>query len=230
MVKVKNFKKWIFPIFLFIFFEFCYSKKVRGLLPKYGFKDFALIYFVANSLMAIVFIIIIYFVFKNKLNSIDSSKKISLLKSVLISIITFIITFFVIERIIGIIIYYIFGQVNSHNGNLLEVSQKSSIFAVFEVVLAGPILEEIVYRRILFGYLYDLHSGCNKYVRFITSVVVSSIIFGSTHNGVFHPYMLYYVTTGVVCASVYLYTKRISSAIIIHCLTNGIIYLMRIMG
>ena len=74
--------------------------------------------------------------FKNKLNSIDSSKKISLLKSVLISIITFIISFFVIERIIGIIIYYIFGQVNSHNGNLIEVSQKLSIFAVFEVVLA----------------------------------------------------------------------------------------------
>lgn len=230
MEKVNNFKKWILPVLIFVFFEFCYSKKVRGLLPKYGFKDFALIYFVANSLMAIVFIIIIYFVFKNKLNSIDSSKKISLLKSVLISIITFIISFFVIERIIGIIIYYIFGQVNSHNGNLIEISQKSSIFAVFEVILAGPILEEIVYRRILFGYLYDLHSGCNKYVRFITSVAVSSIIFGSIHNGVFHPYMLYYVTTGAVCASVYLYTKRISSSIIIHCLTNGIIYLMKIIG
>lgn len=132
MEKVNNFKKWILPVLIFVFFEFCYSKKVRGLLPKYGFKDFALIYFVANSLMAIVFIIIIYFVFKNKLNSIDSSKKISLLKSVLISIITFIISFFVIERIIGIIIYYIFGQVNSHNGNLIEISQKSSIFAVLK--------------------------------------------------------------------------------------------------
>ena len=227
MVKVKNFKKWILPIFLFIFFEFCYKKKVMGLLPKYGFKDFALIYFVANSLMAIVFIIIIYFVFKNKLNSIDSSKKISLLKSVLISIIAFIITFFVIERIIGIIIYYIFGQVNSYNGNLIEVSQKSSIFAVFEVVLAGPILEEIVYRRILFGYLYDLHSGCNKYVRFITSVVVSSIIFGATHDGVFHPFMFQYVTAGVILSGLYLYTKRISSPIMVHILYNLFVLIKR---
>ena len=53
--------------------------------------------------------------------------------------------------------------------------------------------EEIVYRKILFGYLYDLHSGCNKYARFITSALVSSIIFGATHDGVFHPAMITYV-------------------------------------
>ena len=46
MEKVSNFKKWILPVLMFVFFEFCYSKKVRGLLPKYGFKDFGLIYFV----------------------------------------------------------------------------------------------------------------------------------------------------------------------------------------
>ena len=104
-----------------------------------------------------------------------------------------------------------------------------SIFTYFEVSFAGPILEEIVYRQLLFGYLYDLHSGCNKYIRFITASIVSSIVFGSIHNGVFHPYMLYYVTSGIILSSLYVYTKRLSSPIIVHILINLIPYLRRLL-
>ena len=82
------------------------------------------------------------------------------------------------------------------------------------------IYEEMVYRRILFGYLYDLHSGCNKYIRIITSVIVSSIIFGSIHDGVFAYAMVRYIIYGISFSAVYLYTKRISASITVHVLIN----------
>ena len=104
-----------------------------------------------------------------------------------------------------------------------------SIFTYFEVVFMGPILEEIIYRQLVFGYLYDLHSGCNKYIRFITASIVSSIVFGSIHNGVFHPFMLFYVTSGIILSSLYVYTKRLSSPIIVHILINLIPYLRRLL-
>ena len=106
---------------------------------------------------------------------------------------------------------------------------KYTKFTVFISVFV-PIFEEIVYRKILFGYLYDLHSGCNKYARFITSALVSSIIFGATHDGVFHPAMITYVVYGVVFSSVYFYTKRISASMTVHVLNNLFLAMMDIFG
>lgn len=227
LLNIKNFKKWILPILIFLAHEY-YSKNIVKLSVVYGLKSFAMIYFIANSVEVLLFLCIIHFVYKDKFNSIDNSKKMNLLKSVLISIVVFIISYN-FDKIISIIIYNVFGNVKSINDSVIKASEKLSIFTYFEVSFAGPILEEIVYRQLLFGYLYDLHSGCNKYIRFITASIVSSIVFGSIHNGVFHPYMLYYVTSGIILSSLYVYTKRLSSPIIVHILINLIPYLRRLL-
>lgn len=227
LLNIKNFKKWILPILMFLVYE-CYSKISKKLFIKYGTKDFSFIHFFAHIILILFFICLIHFVYKDKFNSIDNSKKMNLLKSVLISIVVFIISYN-FDKIISIIIYNVFGNVKSINDSVIKASEKVSIFTYFEVSFAGPILEEIVYRQLLFGYLYDLHSGCNKYIRFITASIVSSIVFGSIHNGAFHPYMLYYVTTGIILSSLYVYTKRLSSPIIVHILINLIPYLRRLL-
>ena len=227
LLNIKNFKKWILPILIFLAHEY-YSKNIVKLSVVYGLKSFAMIYFIANSVEVLLCLCIIHFVYKDKFNSIDNSKKMNLLKSVLISIVVFIISYN-FDKIISIIIYNVFGNVKSINDSVIKASEKLSIFTYFEVSFAGPILEEIVYRQLLFGYLYDLHSGCNKYIRFITASIVSSIVFGSIHNGVFHPYMLYYVTSGIILSSLYVYTKRLSSPIIVHILINLIPYLRRLL-
>ena len=67
---------------------------------------------------------------------------------------------------------------------------------------------------------HDLFSGCNKYIRYITSALISAIIFGSIHDDLFHPAMLQYITHGFILSGLYLYTKRISSPIIVHVLFN----------
>ena len=107
---------------------------------------------------------------------------------------------------------------------------RNTIFTVFTSVFTVPMFEEIVYRKILFGYLYDLLLGCNKYVRFITSALVSSIIFGATHDGVLHPAMIYYVIYGIIFSSVYFYTKRISASMMVHVLNNLFLAIMNIFG
>lgn len=227
ILNTKNFKKWILPILMFLAYKY-YSKNIVKLSVVYGLKSFAMIYFIAHVIGILFFICLIHFVYKDKFNSIDNSKKMNLLKSVLISIVVFIISYN-FDKIISIIIYNVFGNVKSINDSVIKASEKVSIFTYFEVSFAGPILEEIVYRQLLFGYLYDLHSGCNKYIRFITASIVSSIVFGSIHNGAFHPYMLYYVTTGIILSSLYVYTKRLSSPIIVHILINLILYLRRLL-
>ena len=227
LLNIKNFKKWILPILIFLVYKY-YSKNIVKLSVVYGLKSFAMLYFIVHVVGILFFICLTHFVYEDKFNSIDDSKKMNLLKSVLISIVVFIISYN-FDKIISIIIYNVFGNVKSINDSVIKASEKVSIFTYFEVSFAGPILEEIVYRQLLFGYLYDLHSGCNKYIRFITASIVSSIVFGSIHNGAFHPYMLYYVTTGIILSSLYVYTKRLSSPIIVHILINLIPYLRRLL-
>lgn len=218
ILNTKNFKKWILPILMFLVYE-CYSKISNKLFIKYGTKDFAFIHFFAHIVLIIFFICLIHFIYKDKFNSIDASKKMNLLKSVLISVVVFVISFY-LDKIISVIVYNVFGNVNSINDNAIKTAKAVSIYRNIDSVFVAPIFEEIVFRQILFGYLYDLHSGCNKYIRFITATIVSSIVFGSIHNGVFHPYMLYYVTSGIILSSLYVYTKRLSSPIIVHILHN----------
>ena len=218
LLNIKNFKKWILPILMFLVYE-CYSKISKKLFIKYGTKDFAFIHFFAHIVLIIFFICLIHFVYKDKFNSIDDSKKMNLLKSVLISVVVFVISLY-LDKIISVIVYNVFGNVNSINDNAIKIAKAVSIYRNIDSVFVVPIFEEIVFRQILFGYLYDLHSGCNKYIRFITATIVSSIVFGSIHNGVFHPYMLYYVTSGIILSCLYVYTKRLSSPIIVHILHN----------
>ena len=227
LLNIKNFKKWILPILIFLAHEY-YSKIIVKLSVVYGSKSFAMIYFIANSVEVLLFLCIIHFVYKDKFNSIEDSKKINLLKSVLISVVVFVISLY-LDKIISFIVYNVFGNVNSINDNAIKTAKEVSIYRNFDSVFVAPIFEEIVFRQILFGYLYDLHLGCNKYIRFITATIVSSIVFGSIHNGVFHPYMLYYVTSGIILSSLYVYTKRLSSPIIVHILINLIPYLRRLL-
>ena len=226
MGNIKNSKKWVVPILMFIFCEFIYRQHlVKYLLDR----DYLVVNFFENSFLnktfsfgllnfaiAVIILLISKFIFKEKLTSIDSSDKMSLRKSAIIvfsAVVVTIIVFYLLTYILG-------SSVNSAAAMYIrEISMRNKyiyvIFTFFTVTF-----EEVVYRKLLFGYLYDLHSGCNKYVRFITSLLGSVIIFGAIHDGVFSSGMIFYVMAGISFTIVYFYTKRISSAIAIHFLYN----------
>ena len=233
LLNIKNFKKWILPILMFVFFEFIFKIKIIPVIIKFKFTGdyiFDVILFQGLGYIFIIISVLLIskYIYNGKFNSIDASSKQRLKESFLFSIIILILTiifFFVFSKFLT----YILGvSIKSRNSEMILHSLKYTKFTVFISVFTGPMFEEIVYRKILFGYLYDLLLGCNKYVRFITSALVSSIIFGATHDGVLHPAMIYYVIYGIIFSSVYFYTKRISASMTVHVLNNLFLAIMNI--
>lgn len=98
-----------------------------------------------------------------------------------------------------------------------------NIIQAFPVVIivtsvVGPILEEIVFRKIIFGTLY-------KRLNFFLAALISSIIFAVAHNDLEHT--LLYTAMGLVFAFLYVKTKRIIVPIISHVAMNTIVVLVQ---
>ena len=233
MIDTKNFKKWILPVLMFIFCEFIFKRKIVPVIIKFKLSgdfyfDWILFQGLGYIFIIISVLLISKYVYNGKFNSIDASSKKGLKESFLFSIVILILTI-IFLFILNNFLVNVLGIVRKSKNTIITVFfLKKTLFSVFTIVFTGPMFEEIVYRKILFGYLYDLLSGCNKYVRFITSVLVSSVIFGATHDGVFHPAMIYYVIYGVIFSSIYFYTKRISASMTVHVLNNLFLAIMNI--
>ncbi|WP_335872643.1 CPBP family intramembrane glutamic endopeptidase [Bacillus sp. 2205SS5-2] len=84
--------------------------------------------------------------------------------------------------------------------------------------VAGPILEEIVFRQILFGALY-------KRMPFLAAGFLSSLLFGLAHRELSH--ILLYTTMGFTFAFLYVHTKRIIVPIIAHVGMNTLVALIQ---
>ena len=123
MVDTKNFKKWIFPILMFVFCEFVYRQHLLKYLLD---RDYLVVNFFENSVLnktfsfgllnfavAVVVLLISKYIFKEKLTSIDSSDKISFKKSTIITFLILILSM-IVYCLITYIIYDVFGMsVNS---------------------------------------------------------------------------------------------------------------------
>ena len=191
LLNIKNFKKWILPILILISYKFIFDKMISYIVINRA-GNFSKSILIGNFIVAIILFLLIKFIFKGKLNSIDSSEKMDLKKSIIISIVVLFLTIGIIYGVMWVQ-SFLFSHIslNSSNADAITKEFKSNPLPVVGLAFVTSTLEELVYRQLLFGYLYDLFSGCNKYIRFITATIVSSIVFGSIHNGVFHPYMLF---------------------------------------
>ena len=220
LLNIKNFKKWILPILILISYKFIFDKMISYIVINRA-GNFSKSILIGNFIVAIILFLLIKFIFKGKLNSIDSSEKMDLKKSIIISIVVLFLTIGIIYGVMWVQ-SFLFSHIslNSSNADAITKEFKSNPLSVVGLAFVTSTLEELVYRQLLFGYLYDLFSGCNKYIRYITSALISAIIFGSIHDGLFHPAMLQYITYGFILSGLYLYTKRISSPIIVHVLFN----------
>jgi len=82
----------------------------------------------------------------------------------------------------------------------------------------GPILEEIVFRKIIFGTLH-------KRLGFVLSALISSVIFALAH---FEPeHVILYSAMGFTFAYLYVKTKRILVPIIAHVAMNTMVVLVQ---
>ncbi|MFO8068972.1 MAG: type II CAAX endopeptidase family protein [Alkalibacterium sp.] len=92
---------------------------------------------------------------------------------------------------------------------LVEVVRNYPIFILL-IGLAGPVMEEFVFRKAIFGMLVDRTGG-------VGAAVISSLIFAFIH---FDGLLLVYSSMGLVFSWLYFKTKNIWTPIIAHCLMN----------
>ncbi|MFD3449954.1 CPBP family intramembrane glutamic endopeptidase [Microbacteriaceae bacterium 4G12] len=99
---------------------------------------------------------------------------------------------------------------------LIEIATMTPWFILVTSILA-PILEEIVFRKILFGALY-------KRFNFFIAAIVSSLVFAAAHFDFSH--LLVYISMGLVFSFLYVKTKRIIVPIMAHVMMNTIVVLL----
>ncbi|MCM3478327.1 type II CAAX endopeptidase family protein [Caldifermentibacillus hisashii] len=109
-----------------------------------------------------------------------------------------------IETLLGVDI----GSENTENIlNLINVAP----IMIFVTSIIGPILEEIIFRKIIFGSLY-------KKTNFFLAALISSILFSAAHMEFEH--LLLYCAIGFTFSYLYVKTDRIIIPILAHTLMN----------
>lgn len=116
-----------------------------------------------------------------------------------------------IESILGI-------EMKSENTEaILNIIEAFPVFIIITSVI-GPILEEIVFRKVIFGSLYQRFN-------FAASALISSLIFAVAHRELEH--LLLYTAMGFTFAFLYVKTKRILVPIFAHVAMNTIVVLLQ---
>lgn len=121
---------------------------------------------------------------------------------------------FVVQTIAGTIEQRLFGEASKseNTSQIIELAKMSPYF-IFVVGIIGPILEEIVFRKVIFGSLY-------KKTNFFIAGLISSLLFAGAHMD-YH--ILIYTFVGFTLAYLYKRTGRIVVPIIAHASMNTIV-------
>lgn len=109
-----------------------------------------------------------------------------------------------IETLLGVDV----GSENTEN--ILNLINAAPIM-IFVTSIIGPILEEIIFRKIIFGCLY-------KKANFFLAALISSFIFSAAHMEFEH--LLLYCAIGFTFSYLYVKTDRIIIPILAHTLMN----------
>lgn len=113
-------------------------------------------------------------------------------------------------------------QTNSQNtSNVVEIFKRIPIFIVYVTVL-GPIMEELFFRKAVFGYFYDIMLGSKNWIRFTIPSLVTGVLFALPHDG-FSPLMIIYIAMSFVFSYLYLATKSIITPIVSHMIMNALV-------
>lgn len=117
-----------------------------------------------------------------------------------------------IEMLLGI-------KMGSENTEVLVQIAKTTPVFILVTSIVGPILEEIIFRQIIFGSLY-------KKINFWLSAIISSLIFAALHIDFTH--IIIYTAMGLAFSFLYVKTKRILVPIIAHVSMNTFVVVIRV--
>lgn len=114
---------------------------------------------------------------------------------------------------------HLFGITTSSENTqgIMDITRQIPLFMIVTAIIA-PALEEIVFRKIIFGALY-------KRMNFFFAGTISALIFGFIHLEPIH--ILVYASMGFVFAFLYVKTKRIIVPILVHMGMNTVVVLLQ---
>nr|WP_106781516.1 type II CAAX endopeptidase family protein [Lysinibacillus timonensis] len=163
---------------------------------------------------AITFLICFYIINRNKsFWNVFKGEKASIGESIGWGILGFFLVLFGqtvaanIELLLGI-------QEGSENTETIIMVTEIAPIMMVSTVLFAPILEELVFRRVIFGSIIQTQN-------FWIAGIISAIVFAAIHLDFQH--ILIYAVSGLIFAFLYYKTKRLLTSFIAHLLLNGFV-------
>lgn len=180
------------------------------------YHGFAWSLFVVNTIAAIIFLLLIA---KNKkFMQVFKGKRASIGSIILWGIIGFFLAMG--GQMLAASIESMFGVTpGSDNTAMLTDIAKTSPIVIISMVLFAPLLEEIVFRRVVFGGIY-------MKTNFWIATIASALVFAAVHNELEH--LLIYTMPALVFAYLYYRTKSILTPMIAHGLMNGFVVILQL--
>ena len=127
---------------------------------------------------------------------------------------------FVAQYAAALIEIFVFGiEPGSENTESLVELSRAVPFMIIVIAILGPIIEEIVFRKVLFGSLH-------KKMNFFFASTLSSLVFAAAHWDFEH--LLVYLAMGYAFAFLYVISKRIIVPIIAHISLNSFVVLVQV--
>ncbi|MGT2933455.1 CPBP family intramembrane glutamic endopeptidase [Streptococcus catagoni] len=128
----------------------------------------------------------------------------------------------VVKAFGGIVLYLEHGiHANTANQMALEQAKLPPILLFTLVAVLAPIVEEVVFRGLLFNKIFGLDS--------CLGLIVSSFLFGALHMPTDLGSWIVYGGMGLVLGFVYHKTKKLEYTMIIHFLNNAIAVIIMIL-
>ncbi|MGO3780538.1 MAG: lysostaphin resistance A-like protein [Enterococcus viikkiensis] len=169
-----------------------------------------LTYFLGAALM-------IFYSYKSQLFGIESQQK-NVLIAILIGVIGIPASLLLQMLILQIEQRFLGQSATSQNTqNIVDLIMNNMVF-IFATTIAGPIMEEFVFRRGIFGAL-------EKRFGFLIPALLSSLLFAFAHND---GHYLLYAGLGFLFCGMYRYTGRIWTSMITHVGMNLLVILTQL--
>ncbi|KWW20279.1 MULTISPECIES: type II CAAX endopeptidase family protein [Bacillaceae] len=125
------------------------------------------------------------------------------------------------QAVAGIIEQNLGVEPESENTQQLIAIISQVPMVIFVTSVLGPIMEEIIFRKIIFGSLH-------KRFNFFISAVLSSVIFGLAHGELEH--LLLYTAMGFTFAFLYAKTGRILVSMSAHIAMNTLVVIFQVVN
>lgn len=206
---------WILITYILMYF----SGIIGGpLLYKAGIaRELVLSYWTVISYGLATLIILIIIWRSTYRNSIERQAPVSAVSAVIWSILGVFMAFS--AQILAVTIETQIGvpQGSENTQQIIELVRGLPL-VILAVAIFGPILEEIIFRKIIFGSLYNR-------MPFFFAALISSLIFSVAHAELEHTIL--YAAMGFTFAFLYVKTKRIIVPIVAHVSMNTLVVLIQ---